>query len=292
MSPVKKITGFVKSFDGAKIYYESRGEGKPIFLCYGVACLMNHWRHQTSYFSQNYQVITFDYRGHHQTPIPENKDNITFDAIAQDIKAICDHLKIENASFVSHSFGAQVIIRAYDMYPNLFHNLIFINGFTTNPLKNMFGNDAAATIYQFFKQGYDAVPETLSVLWKSLINNRLAMQISALAGGFNLSLTSFKDIEVYARGVSAMDLDVIIRFFDQMMAYNATPVLDRINIPTLVIAGEKDSVTPKQFQDLLHKKIIGSEYLVVPLGSHCTQLDLPELVNLRIEKFLRQIKYF
>lgn len=288
---IPKKTGFVKSFDGLNVYYESRGEGKPLFLCYGVACLMNHWRHQINYFSQHYQVITFDYRGHHQTPIPENRENLTFDAIAQDIKAIADHLKLPAASFFSHSFGAQLVIRAFDMYPELFSSLVLINGFTKNPIQKMFGGDWADIAFQLFKQGYGKLPETIKYVWKNLINNKISMQLSAMAGGFNLNLTSFKDIEVYARGVASMDLDVFIAFFEQMMAYDATPVLDRINIPTLIIAGEKDNVTPKHFQDLLHKKIKGSQFLMVPLGSHCTQLDLPDLVNLRIEKFLKEIDY-
>lgn len=288
MTTVIKETGFVKSFDGHPIYYESRGSGKPIFLCYGVACLMNHWRHQVQYFSKNYRVITFDYRGHHQTTIPDNRDNITFDAIAQDMKAIHDHLGLEKAAFVSHSFGAQVLVRAFDMFPDMFGSIIFINGFTKNPIQKMFGGDWADIAFQLFKQGYGKIPETLAFAWKNLINNRIAMQLSAMAGGFNLSLTSFKDIEIYARGVAAMDLDVFIRFFDQMMSYDGTPVLDRINIPALIIAGGKDSVTPKHFQDMLHQKIKGSQFLMVPMGSHCTQLDLPDLVNLRIEKFLKE----
>ena len=291
MSLVTKETGYVKSFDGTPIYYEVRGEGKPIFLCYGVACLMNHWRYQISSFSKDYKVITFDYRGHHLTAIPENRDNLTLDAIAQDIKCLAEHLKIEKASFFSHSFGAQVVIRTYDMFPELFANLVFINGFTTNPIKNMFGGTTAQTAYTFFKQYYNKLPETISYIWKAAINNPIAMQLSALAGGFNLNLTSFKDIEVYAKGVAAMDLDVFIRYFDQMMNYDGAPVLDRVDIPTLVIAGEKDTVTPRDYQDFLHKKIKDSQFLLVPYGSHCTQLDLPELVNLRIEKFLKESGY-
>jgi pimeloyl-ACP methyl ester carboxylesterase len=252
---------------------------------------MNHWRHQITSFSKHYKVITFDYRGHHQTAIPESRDNLTLDALAQDIKCLAEHLGLEKASFFSHSFGAQVVIRTYDMFPELFSNLVFINGFTTNPIKNMFGGNSAQTAYTLFKQYYNKLPETMSYIWKAAVNNPVAMQLSALAGGFNLNLTSFKDIEVYARGVAAMDLDVFIRYFDQMMNYDGLPVLDRIEIPTLVIAGEKDSVTPKKFQDILHKRIKGSQYLLVPYGSHCTQLDLPELVNLRIEKFLKEHDY-
>jgi hypothetical protein len=37
----------------------------------------------------------------------------------------------------------------------------------------------------------------------------------------------------------------------------------------------------------MHLKVKGSDFFMVPYGSHCTQLDMPELVNLKIERFLR-----
>jgi aminoacrylate hydrolase len=60
INEIPKKTGTFQSYDGTTIYYEERGTGRPIILCYGLACLMNHWTHQIRYFSQNYRVITFD----------------------------------------------------------------------------------------------------------------------------------------------------------------------------------------------------------------------------------------
>jgi pimeloyl-ACP methyl ester carboxylesterase len=76
-----------------------------------------------------------------------------------------------------------------------------------------------------------------------------------------------------------------------MVSYNGTNVLERITCPALIISGKKDTVTPFQHQLELHTKIKGSELMEVPYGTHCTQLDMPDLVNLRIEKFLNQNKY-
>jgi len=288
---IPKRTGTFASFDGTPIYYEVRGSGPPIVLCYGIACLTNHWTHQLRYFSHNYQTIVFDYRGHHRTPEPADRDNLSIDAIARDIKGLLDHLGIEKASLWGHSYGVMILLRFFDIFPQSVANLVFINGFATNPIKNMFGMNAVAPFFQFFKEGYRAFPTTLSSLWKSAISNPLAIPLSSLAGGFNLSLTSMKDIEVYARGVASIDLEVFITLFDQMMKYDGTPVLDRINVPTLIISGSKDGVTPKDYQERMHKRIHGSQFLSVPYGSHCTQLDLPDFVNLRIEKFLRENGY-
>lgn len=291
MSDVKKTTGTFKSFDGTSIYYEVRGSGKPIFLCYGLACPINHWVHQIKYFSQHYQVITFDYRGHHFSGTPENRENLSLDAICQDIKSLADHLNIAKASFWGHSYGVQILLRFYDMYPDAVENLVFINGFATNPIKGMFGVDAVSTVFKVFKEGYKSFPETLSRVWKTAVTNPLAIPLSALAGGFNLNLTSVKDIEAYARGVASMDLNVFIALFDSMMKYDGSPVLDRIQSPTLIISGSKDGVTPFSHQEKMHQRIKGSQLMRVPYGSHCTQLDLPDFVNLRIEKFLAELKY-
>ncbi len=287
----QKNTGFIKSFDGTPIYYECRGTGKPIVFAYGIVCTINHWRHQIKYFSEHHRTVVFDYRGHHNSGTPKDRENLSIDGIAQDIKILCDHLEVTDASFMGHSFGVQTLIRTYDMYPELFNNLVFVNGFANNPFKGMFGVDMTSTAFKLLKQGYDQMPSTFSHMWKTLATNPIAMKLSALAGGFNLNLTSIKDIEIYARGVAGVDLDVFLQLADKMINYDGTPVLDRIDIPTLILSGSADTVTPLRYQKMLHTKIKRSEFLTVPYGSHCTQLDLPDFVNLRIEKFLKQNNY-
>lgn len=288
---IDKRTGTFVSFDGTKIYYEVRGHGKPIVLCYGLACLINHWTHQIKTFSRDYQTIVFDYRGHHNSDTPVNRENLSIDAICQDMKLLCDHLGVKRASFWGHSLGVQYLLRLSDMYPEIISNMVFINGFASNPIKGMFGIDALPVLFKLFKDGYHTFPSTLSSFWKAAVTNPIAIPLSALAGGFNTRLTKLKDIEVYARGVASMDLDVFIKLFDQMMTYDATPVLERIKVPVLIISGTKDGVTPFSHQEKMHQKIKGSQFLRVPYGSHCTQLDLPDFVNLRIEKFLDEVGY-
>ncbi len=288
---IPKRTGKFLSFDGTPIYYEVRGSGPPLVLCYGLACVFNHWTHQIRFFSQHYQVIVFDYRGHHNTPEPADRENLSIDAIARDLKGLLDHLDIQKASLWGHSFGVLVLLRFFDMFPASVANLVFVNGFANNPIRNLFGINTIAPLLQIAKEGYKFFPTTLSSLWRAAVSNPLAIPISSLAGGFNLNLTSMKDIEVYARGVAGMDLEVFMALFDQMMRYNATSVLDRINVPTLIIGGAKDGLTPRSYQEDMHKRIHGSQFLAVPYGSHCTQLDLPDYVNLRADKFLHEIGY-
>ncbi len=283
-------SGRFQSFDGTSIYYEVRGEGEPIVFIYGLACLINHWHFQIDHFAQTHQVIAFDIRGHHKSDIPEDRSHLSLDAIAQDIPYLLREVGVKKAHFVGHSFGAQSMLKAYERSPELFLSLIFVNGFAKNPIKGMFGLDVVEPFFQLMKSSFEKSPETIDLVWKKIVENPVAMLGAGMAGGFNLKLTHFKDIEIYARGLSQTSLGVFIPYFEDMMNFAGEKVAAKVQKPTLIISGDKDMVTPLRFQQELHQLIKGSEFVRVPYGSHCTQLDFPDYVNLKIEKFLSGLK--
>ena len=289
METTSKTTGSFESFDGTPIYYEVRGEGAPLVLVYGIACIINHWHHQIEYFSKKYKVITFDIRGHQKSNPVANLNEMSMEALAKDILGLLKYLKVKKAHFAGHSFGAPVILKTYDLDPSVFLSMTFINGFAQNPIKDMFGLNVVEPFFYFVKAQYQKQPMVWNTLWKTAVDNPMAMYLAALAGGFNLRVTHFKDIEVYVRGVSRLNLDVFLRLFEAMMEYNGEGVLETIEVPALVISGEKDMVTPLRYQHHFKEKIKHSEFVLVPYGSHCTQLDFPDYTNLKIEKFLEKV---
>src|SRR3954470_13068582 len=68
--------GFVKSFDGTKLFYSIEGKGKPLVFCYGLVCSSLHWTYQIEHFQQDYKAIWFDYRGHQNSEVPKNLDSL------------------------------------------------------------------------------------------------------------------------------------------------------------------------------------------------------------------------
>ena len=154
----------------------------------------------------------------------------------------------------------------------------------------MFGLDVVEPFFYFIKAQYQSQPDLWKTLWKVAVDNPISMYLAALAGGFNLRVTHFKDIEVYARGVARLNLEVFLALFEELMAYDGENVLEKITVPTLVISGEKDSVTPLRFQYHFKEKIKHSDFVLIPYGSHCTQLDFPDYTNLKIERFLESTR--
>ena len=90
----------------------------------------------------------------------------------------------------------------------MFRSLVFINGFAKNPLKKIMGIDYIEPLYHFLKNQYSKFPDLWNSIWKTTIDNPIAFQLAALAGGFNIKLTQYKDIEMYCRGLARLDLPI------------------------------------------------------------------------------------
>ncbi|MCM2354181.1 MAG: alpha/beta hydrolase [Pseudobdellovibrio sp.] len=283
---VEKKTGYYQAMDGTPIYYEVHGKGEPIVFIYGIACLMNHWHPQVEFFSKTHQVILFDIRGHHKSVPVKNLENMTFEHLAFDLKGLLNHLGHKSAHVVGHSFGVPYQLKTFEQFPEIFKTLTLINGFARNPLKKLFGLEFVEPLFQFIKAQHAKAPDLWNSLWRAMVDNPVAFQVAALSGGFNIKLTQFKDIEMYGRGVSRLELPLFFRLFEQLLNFDATNVLPSIDKPTLIIAGDRDFLTPPSYQKELVDQITGAEYVLVPYGSHCCQLDFPEFMNLKLRDFL------
>jgi pimeloyl-ACP methyl ester carboxylesterase len=67
---------------------------------------------------------------------------------------------------------------------------------------------------------------------------------------------------------------------------DSTPLLATIHVPTLIVVGDEDTVTPPAAADDLHRGIAGSELVRIPRAGHLTNLEQPELFNAALAAFL------
>lgn len=287
--PIPVVKARFKSFDKTSVYYEVRGTGEPVVFIYGIGCLMNNLVYQTFFLAQNYQVISIDLRGHGNTAIPKLKKNISISAIAEDIIFLLKKLKISKAHFVGHSFGCSVLLEAYKKQNNIFKSLSFLNGFSSNPLEGMFYLDQTMQeIYGHINSLSKNLPESFSLFWENLLDNPLSPYVLSFLGGFNPHKVEKKDIEIYIQGVAYINKMVFFTLFSEMIKADYTYLLEKIKIPTLIIAGKKDPLTPVEKQKKLNKNIKNSTLFIFEEGSHCTQLDFPEELSNILQTFIKK----
>lgn len=99
------------------IYYEVRGEGKPLLMVHGAAMDGEWYKGAAELLSKYYKVITYDRRGSSRS---EAKEGAAFDLDTQvgDIKDLLDALEIEQAIIVGASAGAIASHRFMTLYPD------------------------------------------------------------------------------------------------------------------------------------------------------------------------------
>ncbi len=282
--------GFFKSFDGTKLFYSVEGKGPPLVFCYGLVCSSLHWTYQIERFRQTHQCIWFDYRGHQNSDTPKDLSSLTLENIARDLKVLLDELGVQKPVFLGHSMGVNVVLEFYRQNPERVAAMVLGNGTARQPLETLFRVNAFQAGFKLLKAAYEKSPAAVKGLWRLAKNNPLARTLVSF-GGFNPHLTPQEDIELYVNQVAEMDPAILIHLIGNYDSYDATAWLNSIQVPTFIFGGELDSMVPFELQELMHQLIPGSQLEIIRHGSHCPQMDLPDLVNAKIEKFLGEIDY-
>ena len=77
------------------------------------------------------------------------------------------------------------------------------------------------------------------------------------------------------------------RAISDLKKFTAREILDQVNVPTLIVSGDRDGFTPPTLSSEMHKMIPNSEHFVVKGGSHTAPIERPAEVSSRVIEFLR-----
>ncbi|BDC19059.1 alpha/beta hydrolase [Acidianus sp. HS-5] len=94
--------------DDAKIYYEIRGEGKPVILIHHLAGSYKSWSDIAYQLSQKYAVISYDLRGHGRSSLLPYEYKIKDHS--KDLKGLIEYLRLDNPIIIGHSLGTLIAI--------------------------------------------------------------------------------------------------------------------------------------------------------------------------------------
>jgi pimeloyl-ACP methyl ester carboxylesterase len=281
--------GFIRSHDGLRLFFSCDGpkDAPPLIFSYGLACSKLHWKYQIEHFKKDYRVIYMDFRGHGKSETPKDPKSMTIENLAKDLAVLHEELELPPACMLGHSLGVNIVLDFYKMFPEKVKALVLANGTPKDPFETMFHHNFLQPAVMGALKLYEMAPEMASRFWKWQGTNELNVEIIGRLG-FNQKFAKAEDIAEYVRLTSTVDVATFLYLTQDFIAYNATPWLGDVKVPTLIVAGEKDLITPLKNQRILHALIPKSEMLVVDEGSHCPQMEFQDLVNERIEQFLEK----
>jgi pimeloyl-ACP methyl ester carboxylesterase len=277
------------SYDGTELAYQVRGEGPAVVLANGLGGTYEAFRHVYSALGDQYRILCWDYRGLYRSARPKDLSTLTVPHHVRDLLVLLDRERIQRAVFLGWSMGVQVNFELARRHQDRMAGLVVLNGTYGSPFRTAMASRLARYI----------IPPALSLM---KANANLFARASNVALGWNglvpmmarLGLVSYDIDEEAMRAVAedfrTLDYGIYSDMLRALGAHDARDVLQGLKVPTLIIAGDRDLMTPVFTARKMNRRIHGSRLVVIAGGSHYAPIEFPHLIELELRRFLGGIK--
>jgi 3-oxoadipate enol-lactonase len=245
-------------------YAESgRGEKTPIVFLHGVGSDKSVWHPQLDHFGAERRTLAFDYPGYGDSDAAP--EGTTRDDYAAAIVSALAALGVSKAHVCGLSLGGVVAIAVHHAAPDLCASLILADSFASHP-------DGQAI--------YDrsiAASEQMRVLAEGRVDVLLAQPADPAVRSEVIETMARIDPAAFRIGAEAVWLA------DQ------ADRADAIRVPTLVVCGTDDRVTPPALSTSLTRMVPGAHYEPIEGAGHLGNLERPQAFNTTIGAFIRGV---
>ncbi|UWU26065.1 alpha/beta hydrolase (plasmid) [Rhizobium sp. CB3060] len=239
------------------------GAGSPLIFVHGFTTTAEFWREQVEAFSAKYRVIRINLPGHGVSPRPDAR-SYTIEAFADDVLGVYREFALENAVLIGLSMGGTVAQSFTLSHPQRVQALVLV-GATPHGL----GEDV--NVDNVFKaiDELGVVQASQNVIERSF-GRGASHELVAFAKGEVAQTPAFVAREAIA----------------SLNASDSRAHLHDISVPTLVVVGNEDIITPPSESVVLAKGISESRLEIIADAGHFPMLEQPQAFNRVLETFL------
>ncbi len=251
----------------AELYYEVMGDGPPVILLHPFPANHQLMLPVADMLSSRYRVFLPDLRGHGDSTTGQGI--ATMEKHAADLLRLCDAERIGRAVFAGVSIGGYILFEFWRRHRERVAGLVFCNTKASQDTDQARQDrlKSAEDVEKHGPVGFldGMVPKLLGTTTRT---NRADI---ADAARKIMSKATVAGIAAVQRGMAARP--------------DSVPTLATINVPTLVIAGEEDSIPLEELQKI-HRGVAGSRIAVIPKVGHYAAFEKPQEVGREIRQFL------
>jgi pimeloyl-ACP methyl ester carboxylesterase len=263
--------------DDGTIWYEERGEGRPLVFVHGGWSTSEAWDPQVDRFADSHRVITADIRGHGETGATDTR-RYSVELFADDLEALLDHLDVEQPVLCGLSLGSMVVQEYLSRHPDAAAGAVL-----AGPVRSMPPVDVPAMVKPFVSP-LPALAMSLATMGSEATFRSMLGSIRATTGGAWLALEpSVRSAAVDAVGdVSAAEFRKI---FAALYQYDP-PSLSGVATPTLVVYGDREAPLVKRQGKAIAGEVDDGGVVEIADAAHMVNQDAPEAFNAALAEFL------
>jgi 3-oxoadipate enol-lactonase len=250
------------------IAYDMQGSGPLVVFLHGIGGNRTNWEEQLEYFGTKFCAVSWDARGYGASDDPPQ--TLKFTDFADDLLRLLDHLQAERAHLVGLSMGGMIIQDFYGRYPDRVATLALVD------TSSGFGGVPEAVRQDFLSRRLDPLEQGLTPadIAPIVVEVLVAKGASAAVR------------ERLCASLAALRTEPYKQALHAIVTTDFRPVLSRIRVPTLVIVGEEDIVTPPSASEFLVKNIPGATFVKIPGAGHLTNIETSEAFHSALATFL------
>jgi len=253
---------------GAEIEYDVRGEGAAALFLHAFPLGLDMWDAQVETLAPRCRVVRFDARGFGGSP--PGDEPLAMDRIADDGASLLDHLEIERAVVAGCSMGGYAAFAFARRHPGRLRGLVLLDTRAGADTEEAKANRKALAARVLAEGAQAAVEVFLPKLMGETTHRERPHLVAHLRE--RILATSPRGIANALHGLASRA--------------DSRGTLAAIRVPTLVLVGEEDVLTPPSEAEAIAQAVSGARLAVIPKAGHLANLESPAVVNAALASFL------
>jgi pimeloyl-ACP methyl ester carboxylesterase len=267
--------------DGGRIHVVERGSGTPIVLVHGVTLGVATWAPQLRHLAGHHRVIAVDQRGHGQSLAGE--EGYSLERLAVDLFEVLESLEVSGAVLAGHSMGGMVsqvlaVSRPADLGRHVAGLALvatsagpLVPGPGGSALPRVLSEGARRNLRRAESRGRNLFPTEDLGTWAT----RLAFGTRPVPA----------DVELTRSMIGAMSPAALSELLGALFEFDISRRIGDIDLPTRVVVGSRDLLTPPRMARVMASRIPGAELTVLPGCGHMVMLERATELNELLHRF-------
>jgi pimeloyl-ACP methyl ester carboxylesterase len=271
----------VDSHDAGSIHVVEAGDGPTIVLSHGVTLSVRTWFYQLEALPrEGFRVLAFDHRGHGQSVLGDSGHSLA--NLGEDVRSVLVGLDVRDAVLVGHSMGGIAVQQFVTAFPDIarerLRGIVLLSTLAKAPLA------AHRSRYEKpLERLVDRLPDSTR-LWNA---PNLGFVLARVGFGSNPKPSH---VELVRRMMADCTDETRRLAPHALVGLDLTAGLRHLDIPTLVIGGTADVLTPPAEARRIARLIPNARLELLAGGGHMLMLERTEEVNRLITDFAREVQ--